>query len=69
MAAYSNERDFSTNKLEHELTNIDDDEEYSYEEQRKIVHRVDRRLVVIAGLGYCISLMDRSNVSTASIAG
>lgn len=69
MASYSNEKDLSTNKLEHELTNIDHDEEYTYEEQRKIVHRIDRRLVVIAGLGYCISLMDRSNVSTASIAG
>lgn len=69
MALYSNEKGFPTNKLAHELTNIDDDEEYTYEEQRAIVHRVDRRLVVIAGLGYCISLMDRSNVSTASIAG
>ncbi|EIT76370.1 permease of the major facilitator superfamily [Aspergillus oryzae 3.042] len=69
MASYSNEKGFPTNKLAHELTNIDDDEEYTYEEQRAIVHRVDRRLVVIAGLGYCISLMDRSNVSTASIAG
>ncbi|KAB8200622.1 major facilitator superfamily domain-containing protein [Aspergillus parasiticus] len=69
MASYSNEKGLPAIKLAHELTNIDDDEEYTYEEQRAIVHRVDRRLVVIAGLGYCISLMDRSNVSTASIAG
>ncbi|EAU36825.1 conserved hypothetical protein [Aspergillus terreus NIH2624] len=47
--------------------NIDDDEEYSYEEQRKIIHRVDRRLVLICGLAYCISLMDRTNVSVAAI--
>ncbi|KAE8402223.1 major facilitator superfamily domain-containing protein [Aspergillus pseudonomiae] len=69
MTPYSDEKDFPTNKLERGPANIDDDEEYTYEEQRKIVHRADRRLVVIAGLGYCISLMDRSNVSTASIAG
>ncbi|KAG2417820.1 hypothetical protein HFD88_000919 [Aspergillus terreus] len=49
--------------------NIDDDEEYSYEEQRKIIHRVDRRLVLICGLAYCISLMDRTNVSVAAIVG
>lgn len=27
----------------------DEDEEFSYEEQRKIIHRIDRRLVVILG--------------------
>lgn len=48
---------------------VDVDEEYSYEEQRKIIHRVDRRLVLSCGLAYCISLMDRTNVSMASIAG
>ncbi len=48
---------------------VDVDEEYSYEEQRKIIHRVDRRLVLSCGLAYCISLMDRTNVSMASLAG
>lgn len=48
---------------------IDDDEEFTYEEQRKIVHRVDTRLVLICGLAYCISLMDRTNVSVAAIVG
>ncbi|KAL4895274.1 major facilitator superfamily domain-containing protein [Aspergillus ambiguus] len=52
-----------------EVINIDDDEEYSYEEQRKIIHRVDRRLILICGLAYCISLMDRTNVSVAAIVG
>ena len=32
----------------------DKDEEFTYEEQRKIVHRIDRRLVVILGkVGPC----------------
>ncbi|KAL2853474.1 major facilitator superfamily domain-containing protein [Aspergillus pseudoustus] len=46
--------------------NIDVDEEYSYEQQRKIIHRVNRRLVSICGVAYCISLMDRANVSMAA---
>ncbi|KAL2848419.1 major facilitator superfamily domain-containing protein [Aspergillus pseudoustus] len=51
------------------VVDIDVDEEYTYEEQRKIVHRVDRRLIIICGAAYCISLMDRTNVSAAAIAG
>jgi hypothetical protein len=43
--------------------------EFTPEEQRKIIHRVDRRLVVTVGVLYCISLMDRTNLSSASIAG
>jgi len=31
------------------IDNTDEDEEFSYEEQRKIIHRIDRRLVVILG--------------------
>lgn len=33
--------------------------EFTPEEQRRIVRRVDRRLVVTVGVMYCISLMDR----------
>ncbi|KAH7391040.1 major facilitator superfamily domain-containing protein [Phaeosphaeria sp. MPI-PUGE-AT-0046c] len=43
--------------------------EFTLREQRKIIHRVDRRLVVTVGVLYCISLMDRTNLSAASIAG
>jgi hypothetical protein len=46
-----------------------DDEEYTPLEQRKIVHRVDRRLVLTCGIMYCISLMDRINLGQAAIAG
>lgn len=61
--------------------NTDEDEEFTYEEQRKIVHRIDRRLVVILGkmgsclccaaadrrIGfmYCVSLIDRGNMPNA----
>lgn len=51
------------------VSEVDVDEEYSYKQQRKIIHRVDRRLVTICGLAYCISLMDRTNTSMAAIAG
>lgn len=38
-------------------------------EQRKIIHRIDRRLVSVLGLLYMASLMDRTNLSAANIAG
>lgn len=31
------------------LGNTDEDEEFSYKQQRDIIHRIDRRLVVILG--------------------
>ncbi|KAJ9604234.1 hypothetical protein H2200_011068 [Cladophialophora chaetospira] len=48
---------------------LDDDPVYSYAEQRKIIHRLDRRLITIAGIIYMNSLMDRSNLPNAAIAG
>lgn len=48
---------------------IDNDPVYSYKEQRAIIHRIDRRLVVTCGLLYCFSLIDRGNLGNASIAG
>ncbi|KAF7325055.1 hypothetical protein MKEN_00548100 [Mycena kentingensis (nom. inval.)] len=43
--------------------------EFTPHEQAKIVRRVDLRLVTLVGLLYCVSLMDRSNLSAANIAG
>ena len=51
------------------VKHIDDDPVYSYKEQRAIIHRIDRRLVVTCGIIYCISLIDRGNLGNASIAG
>ena len=50
-------------------SDLDVDEIYSHAEQRAIIHRVDRRLVTMCGVMYCISLMDRTNLSAAAIAG
>ncbi|KAG6010368.1 hypothetical protein E4U21_006932 [Claviceps maximensis] len=41
----------------------------SAEQQAKIMRRVDRRLVLTVGAMYCISLVDRTNMSSANIAG
>lgn len=38
-------------------------------QQKKIIRRVDYRLVSILGIMYCASLMDRTNLSAAAIAG
>ncbi|KAL8778794.1 MAG: hypothetical protein Q9194_001792 [Teloschistes cf. exilis] len=60
------------NELESESTSdvaTDEDQVYSYREQKAIIHRVDRRLVVMCGLLYCFSLIDRGNLGNASIAG
>ncbi|KAF1955205.1 MFS general substrate transporter [Byssothecium circinans] len=43
--------------------------EFTPAEQKKIIHRIDRRLVLTVGVLYCISLMDRTNLSAANIAG
>lgn len=48
---------------------LDDDPVYTYEEQRKIIHRLDWRLITVAGIIYMNSLMDRANLPNAAIAG
>ncbi|KAI8625616.1 MFS general substrate transporter [Xylariaceae sp. FL1651] len=44
-------------------------DEYTPLEAKKIIARIDRRLVTVTGLMYCISVMDRTNLSAAAIAG
>lgn len=43
--------------------------EFTPAEQKSIIRRIDRRLVVTVGFMYCISLMDRTNMGAAIIAG
>ncbi|KAI1277666.1 major facilitator superfamily domain-containing protein [Xylaria sp. FL0933] len=43
--------------------------EYTDREAKKIIHRIDRRLLVTIGFMYCVSLIDRTNISLAAIAG
>lgn len=38
-------------------------------EKKSIMRRIDRRLVTTVGALYCVSLMDRTNLSAAAIAG
>lgn len=47
----------------------DVDHGFSEQEQRSIIKRIDRRLVLMVGTLYCVSLMDRVNMSSANIAG
>lgn len=47
----------------------DDNHGFTESEQRDIVRRLDRRLVVTVGIMYCVSFMDRTNMSVANIAG
>ena len=42
---------------------------FTPEEQKKIIRRIDYRLVVTLGLMYCVSLMDRTNLGIAVVAG
>ena len=39
------------------------------EDQRRIMRKVDYRLIPICGVMYCVSLLDRTNLSNAAIAG
>lgn len=48
---------------------VDDDEEFTVAEQRKIIHRIDWRLLVILGFMQAVSFLDRSNLSNAAVAG
>lgn len=48
---------------------VNDDEEYTVAEQRKIIHKVDRRLLTVLGLMQAVSFLDRANMSNAAVAG
>ena len=42
---------------------------FTPEEQKKIIRRVDFRLVPTLGFMYCVSLMDRTNLGIAAVGG
>lgn len=42
---------------------------FTIQEQKKIYRRIDLRLVVTLGCMYMISLLDRTNLGAASVAG
>jgi hypothetical protein len=41
----------------------------SKDEQRRVMRRIDWRVSVATGAMFCISILDRSNLGAASIAG
>ncbi|OJD14719.1 hypothetical protein AJ78_04974 [Emergomyces pasteurianus Ep9510] len=68
MAAAKPGDDFVLEKASADV-DVDVDEEFSYAEQRKIIHRVDRRLLIPLGLAQCIAVIDRTNTGIALIMG
>lgn len=42
---------------------------FSPDEQKRIIRRVDSRLVVTVGCLFIVSLLDRTNLGAASVAG
>jgi hypothetical protein len=44
-------------------------DQFTPEEQKKIIRRIDIRLVLTCGFMYCASLMDRTNLGIASVGG
>ncbi|KAJ5136210.1 phthalate transporter [Penicillium atrosanguineum] len=54
---------------DHSTGSATDDFSFTPREQRKIVHKIDRRLITGLGLLFGISLVDRTNLGNASIAG
>lgn len=52
--------------VDHQIPHADEPDERFV---RKIVHKVDRRLVSLTGLLFAISLLDRASVANANIAG
>lgn len=70
--AFDDSEKIGTEHAERTISEISYDariSQFSPEEQKRIVRRVDRRLVPVLGLLYCASLMDRTNLSAANIAG
>lgn len=43
--------------------------EYDEAEGKRIIRRIDTRLLVTIGFMYCVSLIDRTNISAAALAG
>lgn len=76
MAHPTEEKDLAVSHLERLETKGDSDkindariEVFTPAEQRKIIRRIDRRLVLTLGFLYCVSLMDRTNTGVAVVAG
>ena len=54
---------------ESHLSNQEHIDAFTPEEQKKIIWRIDVRLVLTCGFMYCVSLMDRTNLGIAAVGG
>jgi hypothetical protein len=68
--SYDSEKN-GVQELERTTTEVNDADisEFSPEEQKRIIRRIDFRLVTTLGVLYMCSLMDRTNLGAANIAG
>ncbi|RMZ87274.1 hypothetical protein DV736_g5504, partial [Chaetothyriales sp. CBS 134916] len=55
--------------IESDLTYDERINYFTPEQQKKIIRRIDIRLTALLGLMYCVSLMDRTNLGIAVVAG
>ncbi|KAE8345038.1 hypothetical protein BDV24DRAFT_171001 [Aspergillus arachidicola] len=72
MLPSESEKPISIDNIEHvsqPIVKRDQWDEYSPADQRRIIHRIDRRLIPMTGLAYCVSMIDRTNISMAAVAG
>jgi adenosine/AMP kinase len=63
---------YSEDNIESVVRDLANDERitaFTEKQQKAIVRRIDLRLVVTLGCLYCISLLDRTNLGAASVAG
>ncbi|KAK3317857.1 general substrate transporter [Cercophora scortea] len=60
---------YRVKQLETVESSVDEAFGFTAEEKKKIIRHVDIRLVLTVGALYCVSLMDRTNLGAANIAG
>ncbi|KAL5363301.1 major facilitator superfamily domain-containing protein [Aspergillus floccosus] len=54
---------------DYQVKHVDQVDEPTPQEQRRIVRRIDRRLIVMLGFLHTVALIDRGNLGTAAVAG
>lgn len=71
MSTYADEKGVANEieRVESDTANDAAINHFTPEEQKKIVRKVDLRLIPTLGFMYCVSLMDRTNLGVAMVAG
>lgn len=63
------EAQFEQSSRKSQDVNLPAEEQFDETEEKRILRKVDLRLITVTGILYCISLIDRANMSAANIAG